>query len=96
MVVLGLKNARWGYLLLVMGAFAVLVYGVIASYLPVGVLLALLALPLAVSTTTTLFRHYRERSLIKANAHTIMLHVIVGVLIFIGLLVSPQITTAVS
>ncbi len=95
-VVLGLKNARWGYLLLVVGAFAVLVYGVIGNYLPVGVLLALLALPIAAYTTTTLFRHYRERSLIKANAYTIMLHVIVGVLIFVGLLVSSQITNTVS
>jgi 1,4-dihydroxy-2-naphthoate octaprenyltransferase len=95
-VVLGLENARWGYLLLVLGAFVVIVYGVVVNYLPMGVLLALLALPIALYTTTTLFRHYKERSLIRANAYTIMLHVAVGTLIFVGLLLSSQITTSVS
>ena len=91
-VVLGRRNARWGYLFLVVGAFGILLFGVLLAVLPLSVLLTFLALPIAVYTTITLFRHYADRSLIKANAYTIMLHVAVGALLAVGLLLSGQVT----
>ncbi len=94
-VVLGLKNARWGYLSLLVGAFGILLFGVLVGVLPWSVLLTFLALPIGVYTTITLFRHYADRSLIKANALTIMLHVAVGVLLIVGLLLAGQVTNAV-
>jgi 1,4-dihydroxy-2-naphthoate octaprenyltransferase len=90
-VVLGLKNARWGYLLLLVGAFGILLFGVLAGALPLSALLTFLALPIGVYTTLTLFRHYADRSLIKANAYTIMLHVAVGLLLVLGLLLSGSV-----
>jgi 1,4-dihydroxy-2-naphthoate octaprenyltransferase len=95
-VVLGLKNARWGYLLLLVGAFGILLFGVLAGALPLSALLTFLALPIGVYTTLTLFRHYADRSLIKANAYTIMLHVAVGLLLVLGLLLSGSVTNLVT
>jgi 1,4-dihydroxy-2-naphthoate polyprenyltransferase len=83
-VVLGTERARWGYLALMVGAFAAVVLGVAAGMLPVGALLMVVAAPLAASTTRHLFRYYRERTLVKANARTIMLHVIAGTLLAAG------------
>lgn len=94
-VVLGLKNARWGYLLLLVGAFGILLFGVLSGVLPLSVLITFLAIPIGVYTTITLFRHYADRSLIKANAYTIMLHVAVGVLLVVGLLLSGSVTNLV-
>ena len=91
-VVLGLRNARWGYLFLLVGAFGILLFAVLLGVLPLSVLLVFLALPIGVYTTITLFRHYADRSLIKANAYTIMLHVAVGVLLVVGLLLAGQLT----
>jgi 1,4-dihydroxy-2-naphthoate octaprenyltransferase len=90
-VVLGLRNARWGYLLLVVAAFGILLFGIVAGMLPLSILLTFLALPIAAYTTITLFRHYADRSLIKANAYTILLHVAVGLLMVVGLLVAGQV-----
>jgi 1,4-dihydroxy-2-naphthoate octaprenyltransferase len=84
-VVLGRRNARWGYLALMVGAFAAVLVGVVAGWLPAGALLMLLALPIAFYTTRTLFRHYNERSLIKANSYTIVLHLVAGLLLAAGL-----------
>lgn len=84
-VVLGRRHARWGYLALMVGAFAAVLVGVVAGWLPAGALLMLLALPIAFYTTRTLFRHYNERSLIKANSYTIVLHLVAGLLLAAGL-----------
>jgi 1,4-dihydroxy-2-naphthoate octaprenyltransferase len=95
-VVLGLENARWGYLLLVAGAFGILLVGALAGWLPWSIMLAFLALPIAAYTTITLFRHYADRELIKANAFTIMLHVAVGLLMVVGLLIAGQSFTSIT
>ena len=86
-VVLGLRKARWGYLALMAGSFAIVLAGVAAGWLPLGALLMLLALPIAVHTTRTLFRHYNERSLIQANAYTIVLHLVAGLLLAAGIFI---------
>jgi 1,4-dihydroxy-2-naphthoate octaprenyltransferase len=84
-VVLGKEKARWGYLALLAGAFLAVLVGVGAEWLPVGALLMWLALPIGIFTTRTLFRHYNERSLIRANAYTILLHLAAGTLLALGL-----------
>lgn len=88
-VVLGKQRARWGFLILVAAAFLTTLSGVLLGVWPATVLLALAALPLAAATVRFLFRHYTDRSLIKANANTILLHLVVGLLIIAGLMISP-------
>lgn len=90
-VVLGRSAARWGYLLLVGGAFALVVVGVLAGALPLSALLMLAALPIAVYTTVITFRHYADRSLVRANAWTINLLLLAGVLLALGVYLSPWI-----
>jgi 1,4-dihydroxy-2-naphthoate octaprenyltransferase len=85
-VVLGKQRARWGYLLIVAGAFLSILVSVIARILPVTVLLILAALPLAVYAILILFRRYTDRGLIRANSTTILLHLVVGLLMVAGLL----------
>ncbi len=87
-VVLGRSAARWGYLLLVGGAFALVVAGVLAGTVPNGALLMLAALPIAAYTTAITFRHYADRSLVRANAWTINLHLAAGLLMALGMYLS--------
>ncbi len=87
-VVLGKERSRWGYLLIVAAAFLSVLAGVIAGFLPWPVLLVMAALPLAINAVQVLFCRYNERSLIKANSTTILLHLIAGLLLITGLLVS--------
>jgi len=89
-VVLGSRRARWGYLLIVAAAFLSVLVGVVAGMLPLVALLMLAAVPLAVYTTRTLFRSYSQRSLVKANAATILLHLVSGVLLAAGLFLSAS------
>jgi len=86
-VVLGRERARWGYLLLMTVAFGLVIVGVAAGWFPVSALAMLLALPVAYYTTRTLFRHYNDRALAKANATTIQLHMLAGLLLAAGLFV---------
>lgn len=90
-VVLGRRRARWGYLLIVAAAFMSTLTAVLAGTLPGTVLLVLVALPLAVYAIVILFRRYTERSLIRANSTTILLHLAVGLLMIAGLLFSTGI-----
>jgi 1,4-dihydroxy-2-naphthoate octaprenyltransferase len=87
-VVLGKQRARWGFLALMLGSFGIVILGVLADLLPQGALLAVAGLPLAAYTTRILFRHYADRSLIKANSLTIQLHLLAGILLAAGLWLS--------
>lgn len=87
-VVLGKQRARWGYLLLLLVAFGVTVAGALAGVFPLGVLLMLGGLPLAVYAMGVLLRHYTSRSLVKANAATIQLQLLAGLLMVAGLLLA--------
>jgi 1,4-dihydroxy-2-naphthoate octaprenyltransferase len=84
-VVLGRRRARWGYLLLIGGAFGAVVAGVLAGVFPIGPALMLLAAPLAAYTTWLVFRRYAERTLARANALTIQLHLVAGLLLAVGI-----------
>ncbi|MGD2157260.1 MAG: prenyltransferase, partial [Anaerolineales bacterium] len=87
-VVLGKQRARWGYLLLLVVAFGLVIFAVAEGVFPLGALLMLGGLPLAYSATRTLFRHFADRSLVKANAATIQLHALSGLLMALGLFFS--------
>jgi len=83
---MGVSKARWGYLALMVTAFGAAVGLALANIVPMGSLLVLLALPLAVWTSAKVVRNYNDRSLAKASAGTIGLHLLAGVLTFAGLL----------
>jgi len=91
-VVFGKRRARWGYVLLMVGAFGSVLSGVLWGVLPVGPVLMLAALPVATYATLLLFRHYADRALIKANALTIQLHLLSGLLLVAGLFLSDSIS----
>lgn len=84
-VVLGERAARWGYLALLAAAFGIATGASVLGIFPVGALLMLGGLPLAISAIDILFRHYADRTLIKANATTIQLHMLAGLLLAAGL-----------
>lgn len=84
-VVLGKERARWGYVALMVAAFGIGVAGVVAGVFPLGALAMLLAAPLAISASRTLFRHYADRELVTANATTINLQLIAGLLMAAGI-----------
>jgi 1,4-dihydroxy-2-naphthoate octaprenyltransferase len=87
-VLLGKKRARWGYLLLLIVAFGLLLYWLIAGLLPLSVILIVASIPLAIYAGRIAVREYDQRSLIRANAATIQLHLAFGLLLVAGLLVS--------
>ncbi|MEE9166644.1 MAG: 1,4-dihydroxy-2-naphthoate octaprenyltransferase [Candidatus Neomarinimicrobiota bacterium] len=83
-VVLGKVRARYGYVLLVGGAFTLIGVMAFLGVLPLLSLIVLPALYLAVTATRTMFRHYDDRLLRPANAGTINLHLVTGVLLIVG------------
>lgn len=90
-VLLGKKRARWGYLLLLIVAFGLLLYWLVAGLLPLSVLLIVASIPLAIYAGRIAVREYDQRSLIRANAATIQLHLAFGLLLVAGLLVSQMV-----
>jgi 1,4-dihydroxy-2-naphthoate octaprenyltransferase len=85
-VVLGCRAARWGYLALVLGAYAVIAVLVLAGVLGAGALAALVALPLAWRAWRVVLVHYDDRELVAANSATIALHACAGLAMAAGLL----------
>ncbi len=90
-VLLGKQRARWGYLLILVAAFGLALYWLATGVFPVGALLILGGLPLALYASRIAMREYDQRSLIRANSATIQLHLITGLLMAVGLLFSEQI-----
>jgi 1,4-dihydroxy-2-naphthoate octaprenyltransferase len=91
-VVLGKANARWGYLALLVGAFGLVIASVITGIFPPGSLLILGGLPLAISASWVLMRHYNDRTLVRANVATIQLHAVAGLLLAAGTFWSSSLT----
>ncbi len=60
--------------------------------LPWGALVALVALPIAVSAIRVLFHHYADRALVSANQSTIKLHMTAGLLMTAGVLLTGPIS----
>jgi 1,4-dihydroxy-2-naphthoate polyprenyltransferase len=89
-VVLGKERARWGYLLLLAAAYGSVFAGIFLNVLPISAGLALAALPLGIYAVTILFKHFTDRTLIKANSSTILLHMITGLLLTAGILLGSR------
>jgi 1,4-dihydroxy-2-naphthoate polyprenyltransferase len=83
---LGVARARWGYVSLLVAAFGAAAGLALAGIVPMGSLLMLLALPVAAWTAAKVVRHYADRTLAKASAGTIGLHLLAGLLTCAGLL----------
>ena len=88
-VVLGKNRARWGYVTLMIAAFGIVATAVVSGVFPAGTLAMFGALPLAVSASRILFQHYADRELVTANAKTINLQLIAGILFAIGVALNP-------
>ncbi|MFH1264017.1 MAG: UbiA family prenyltransferase, partial [Pseudomonadota bacterium] len=84
-VVLGKQRACYGYLFLLLAAFAFQVGMVATGLLPVRALWPLLTIPLAFTSIRTVFRHYDDRSLVGACRGTILLQLLFGLLSAAGL-----------
>lgn len=84
---LDVRQARWGYTLIVLLAYAWLLLSVVHGCLPLSALLALLALPFSIQATRLLFRNAaRPKQLggaIKLSIGALLAH---GALLSIGLL----------
>lgn len=89
---LGRKRARYGYVLIMIAAFGLAIYWTLVSgTFPIGALLILGAAPMAYNAAKVLMVEYAERSLVRANASTIQLHMIGGLLMAVGLVLSGPI-----
>jgi 1,4-dihydroxy-2-naphthoate octaprenyltransferase len=87
-VVLGPKRAAVGYVVLI--STALVCVGLLAALrvTPVWTLIALLACPLAIKAAKVALAHHGDRSLVRANAGTIQLNLITGILMTIGCIVA--------
>ena len=84
-VILGKKNAAVLYYILLAVVYLVIVALVVFKFLPYACLIALLSLPLALKAFLTLKKNYDKiNELLPANALTIGLHFITGLLLCAG------------
>ena len=84
-VVFGPEKARVGYVLLVAGAFVSIVVMALNGTFPMLTLIALLASYFGVKAIQVLYKYYDDRLLQPANAGTINMHFVTGVLFCIGI-----------
>ena len=84
-VVFGPEKARLGYVLLVAGAFTSIVLMALNGTLPMLSLIALPAAYFGVKAIKTLYEYYNDRLLLPANAGTINMHLVTGLLFCIGI-----------
>ena len=84
-VVFGPEKARIGYVLLVAGAFISIIVMALNGTFPMLTLIALVASYFGVRAIQILYKYYDDRLLQPANAGTINMHFIAGVLFCIGI-----------
>ena len=84
-VVFGLEQARLGYVFLVVGAFVSIIVMALNGTLPMLSLIALPAAYLGIRAVQTLYKYYNDRLLLPANAGTINMHLLTGLLFCIGI-----------
>jgi 1,4-dihydroxy-2-naphthoate octaprenyltransferase len=88
-VVLGRKRAVWGYVALLVAAFAFVLVGGITHLFPVATLLALVTLPLTYRAIRGIICFYADTTqLIPTCAATIQLHLLTGLLLCLGYVIS--------
>lgn len=85
---LGKKNAVYGYFALIFGTYAIILTSVIFGIITPFVLISFLTFPLAVTAVKVLKANYDKIfELLPANATTIKIHLLVGLLISLGFVV---------
>ena len=84
-VTLGKSAARYGYVALLLGAFALVAWMSQTGVASTRAVWALGSAPLAVHALYVLFRDYESRELVKANRSTILLQLFFGLLMFAGM-----------
>ena len=84
-VVFGPEKARFGYVLLVGSAFASIVVMALSGTFPLLSLIALPTMWFGFKAMTTLYQYYNDRLLMPANAGTINMHFLAGILFCIGI-----------
>ena len=84
-VVFGQKKARMGYVLLVAGAFISIAVMALIGTFPMLSLIALPAAYFGIKAIQTLYQYYNDRLLLPANAGTINMHLVTGLLFCIGI-----------
>jgi len=83
---LGVKRARWGYLIVALAAYATLAGLVVAGVLPLWCLFGLLSIPLSLRAARDLLRHADEpQQLVPAIQATIGAMLGHGLLVSVGL-----------
>ena len=84
-VALGRKKAAAGYYFLIFGNYALLLMAVVSGYLTPYALLAFLSFPVAIKTVKHFSRNMEKvPEIIPAQAGTIQIHALVGILMSIG------------
>jgi 1,4-dihydroxy-2-naphthoate octaprenyltransferase len=87
--VMGRERAVWGYVTLMVAAYAAILIGIVLGNLPVTSLLALLALPLVYRGIRGALKFHSETTrLIPTLATTIQNHLVTGVLLCAGYVVA--------
>jgi 1,4-dihydroxy-2-naphthoate octaprenyltransferase len=82
---LGRKKARAGYPVILGLSYVSVVLFVLIGWMPIYALIYLLTIPLAVKASKTVLTKYEELPvLVQAQAQTIMMHLLCGLLITIG------------
>ena len=84
-VVFGPEKARIGYVLLIAGAFVSIVVMALNGTFPMLSMIALAACYFGVKAIQTLYQYYDNRLLKPANAGTINMHFVAGILFCIGI-----------
>tara|TARA_B100000315_G_scaffold96127_1_gene88281 strand:- start:2217 stop:3485 length:1269 start_codon:yes stop_codon:yes gene_type:complete len=84
-VVFGTEKARMGYVLLVAGAFISIAVMALIGTFPMLSLIALPAAYFGIKAIQTLYQYYNDRLLLPANAGTINMHLVTGLLFCIGI-----------
>jgi 1,4-dihydroxy-2-naphthoate octaprenyltransferase len=74
-----------GYLAIMLATYAIIVVGVVAGIMPIAAALGLLTVPMAYRAFDILRRNYAyPYRLIPANANTVFVHLLTGLLLFAG------------
>jgi 1,4-dihydroxy-2-naphthoate octaprenyltransferase len=89
---LGRKRAAWGYLLMMVATYAVIVLAALLRITSPFTLVALATLPVAVRAIGVARAHYDEYlKLVPANAATVFIHLLTGLLLSAGYLLDKAI-----
>jgi len=82
---LGKEKAVWGYLVLTLAAYFSILIPVITRAIPPYCLLGLVTLPLAMRAINVAILHHSDsKKLAPANAATILIHLLTGILVAVG------------